>query len=83
MRPFRIVEGAPLAADVVEVPLGYDHKFIETLMFQALNETLNVCPQVGREGRVSLDLRPADRDVLHEAISKAHSDGIDVLSVHQ
>lgn len=45
--PLRVVVGAPLAADVVEVPLSHNHKFVETLVLQTLNETLNVCPQVG------------------------------------
>ncbi|WP_417851520.1 hypothetical protein [Thalassoglobus sp.] len=52
--------GAPLAEDVVQVPLSHDHELVETLVLQTLNEPLKMGPQIWREGRVSLDLRPAD-----------------------
>ena len=46
MWPLIVVMNTPFAADVVQMPLSHDHEFVETFVFQALDESLHVRSQV-------------------------------------
>ena len=59
MRSFVVVIPAPDSADLIEVFLRDDDKFIETLELQRLDESLDVGPQIGRHRNRSFDLNPA------------------------
>ncbi len=51
----------PFPTDVVQVPLGHDHEFVEALDLLALDEPFHVRPQVGRERDRTPDLREQRR----------------------
>lgn len=51
VRPFVIVMEPPFPVDVVQVPFGHDHELVEAFLLQALDEPLDVRPQVGTAHR--------------------------------